>query len=79
MIFKCSINALCHCICLLLHDVHLSHLDKYYLLCDDETGEDVSENKDEGVIRRQLVKGEGYVTPKEGASCEGIVRFFIVF
>ena len=34
------------------------------------TGEDVSESKDEGVIRRQLVKGEGYLTPGDGAVCE---------
>ena len=42
-------------------------------MCFDElTGEDVSENKDEGVIRRQLVKGDGFVTPRDGASCEGL-------
>jgi len=31
----------------------------------------VSENKDEGIVRSQLMKGEGYLTPKEGATCEG--------
>lgn len=36
----------------------------------DWKGEDVSENKDEGVIRSQLQKGDGYLTPKEGATCE---------
>jgi len=38
-----------------------------------ELGEDVSENKDEGIVRSQLKKGEGYLTPKEGATCQGIV------
>lgn len=37
----------------------------------------MSENKDEGVIRSQLQKGEGYMTPKEGATCEGIADGFI--
>jgi len=36
-------------------------------------GEDVSEKKDGGVIRSQLRKGDGYMMPKEGASCEGII------
>ena len=43
------------------------------VICAAETGEDVSENKDEGIVRSQLKKGEGYLTPKEGATCEGIV------
>lgn len=36
----------------------------------DWKGEDVSDVKDEGVVRSQLKKGEGYMTPKEGATCE---------
>jgi len=36
----------------------------------DWKGEDVSEHKDEGVIRRQLIKGDGYQSPKDGGSCE---------
>ena len=47
-------------------------------VCDGETGEDVSDVKDEGVVRSQLKKGEGYMTPKEGATCEGIVRHFVI-
>ena len=38
-----------------------------------DLGEDVSEKKDGGVVRSQLCKGEGYLTPKEGATCEGII------
>jgi len=38
-------------------------------------GEDVSEKKDGGVVRSQLCKGEGYLTPKEGATCDGTVSF----
>jgi len=34
----------------------------------------VSENKDEGIIRSQLKKGDGYLTPKEGATCEGLLH-----
>jgi len=45
-------------------------------LCGAEIGEDVSENKDEGVIRSQLQKGEGYLTPKEGATCEGLLSCY---
>jgi len=33
-------------------------------------GEDVSEDKDGGILKSQIKKGEGYATPKEGASCE---------
>jgi len=33
----------------------------------------VSEKKDGGVVRSQLQKGEGYLTPKEGATCDGII------
>jgi len=44
---------------------------------DTNIGEDVSENKDEGVIRSQLQKGDGYLTPKEGATCEG--KAFLLF
>lgn len=36
----------------------------------DWKGEDVSEKKDGGVVRSQLHKGEGYLTPKEGATCD---------
>lgn len=36
----------------------------------DWKGEDVSEDKDGGILKSQIKKGEGYVTPKEGASCE---------
>ena len=46
-------------------------------LCGAEIGEDVSENKDEGIIRSQLKKGDGYLTPKEGATCEGL--FHVIF
>jgi len=45
-------------------------------LCGAEIGEDVSENKDKGVIRSQLQKGEGYLTPKEGATCEGLLSCY---
>jgi len=41
--------------------------------CVIEIGEDVSEKKDGGVVRSQLQKGEGYLTPKEGATCDGII------
>jgi len=44
----------------------------YYFWCTHcEIGEDLSENKDEGIVRSQLKMGEGYLMPKEGASCEG--------
>lgn len=33
-------------------------------------GEDVSEEKNGGILKSQIKKGEGYATPKEGASCE---------
>lgn len=33
----------------------------------------MSEKKDGGVVRSQLQKGEGYLTPKEGATCDGII------
>lgn len=36
----------------------------------DWKGEDVSEDKDGGILKSQIKKGEGYATPKEGASCE---------
>lgn len=36
----------------------------------DWKGEDVSEKKDGGVVRSQLKKGEGYLMPKEGATCD---------
>jgi len=47
-------------------------------MCDAEIGEDVSENKDEGIVRSQLKKGEGYMMPKEGATCEGNCYFLVV-
>jgi FKBP-type peptidyl-prolyl cis-trans isomerase len=36
----------------------------------DWKAEDVSENKDEGVMRHQIVKGDGYMTPRDGATCD---------
>jgi hypothetical protein len=42
------------------------------------TGEDVSEGKDGGVVRRQLVKGEGYLTPRDGAVCESKAKLLDV-
>lgn len=36
----------------------------------DWKGEDVSEDKDGGILKSQIKKGEGYINPKEGASCE---------
>jgi FKBP-type peptidyl-prolyl cis-trans isomerase len=36
----------------------------------DWKGEDVSEKKDEGIIRRIIKNGEGYMNPKDGATCE---------
>jgi FKBP-type peptidyl-prolyl cis-trans isomerase len=36
----------------------------------DWSGEDLSESKDGGIVRSQLVAGTGYQSPKEGASCK---------
>ncbi|XP_069689452.1 peptidyl-prolyl cis-trans isomerase FKBP4-like isoform X2 [Periplaneta americana] len=36
----------------------------------DWTGEDLSQKKDGGIIRYQINKGEGYITPNEGAEVE---------
>lgn len=37
----------------------------------------MSEKKNGGVVRSQLKKGEGYLMPKEGATCDGIVSHSI--
>lgn len=34
------------------------------------TGEDLTSDKDGGVTRSVITKGEGYSSPNEGASCE---------
>ncbi|ESO02599.1 hypothetical protein HELRODRAFT_185002 [Helobdella robusta] len=36
----------------------------------DWKGEDVSEGKDEGVLKSTFVAGEGYQTPRDGATCD---------
>jgi len=36
----------------------------------DWKGEDLSKNKDEGILRSSLIKGEGYDTPKEDSTVE---------
>lgn len=36
----------------------------------DWKGEDLSEAKDEGILRTRLQKGEGFESPNDGASCE---------
>lgn len=33
--------------------------------------EDLSKNKDGGILRTILVSGDGYTTPNEGSLCEG--------
>lgn len=34
-------------------------------------GEDISESLDEGILRSQLVEGEGYQTPRDMSTCNG--------
>jgi len=36
------------------------------------TGEDVSENKDGGVLKSRIKNGHGMNSPKDGAVCSGI-------
>lgn len=37
----------------------------------DFRGEDITEDEDEGIIRRIITKGQGYSKPNEGAAVEG--------
>ena len=52
------------------HYVLQSFAESIFLL-----GEDISEDKDEGILHSKIVKGEGYKTPKDGATCEGKYNF----
>jgi hypothetical protein len=40
----------------------------------DWLGEDLSQKKDGGILRYQIMKGEGYASPNEGAMVEGMSR-----
>lgn len=41
-------------------------------------GEDITEDEDEGIIRRIQTKGQGYSKPNEGAAVEGIAWDMII-
>jgi len=40
----------------------------------DWVGEDLSQKKDSGIIRYQIMKGDGLASPNDGAIVEGMSR-----